>query len=183
MIIMHRDTILHDLPKQRYKAPIKQEVPSTTFFSEIKTLAILFVVVLVAVLVFTNIPLFIQALHNPSELSWLPRASADNRIANTLIQAQEDQEKIQALINQYKNADFVTQPLASDIQTTLQNNMKMYDFSFNTLPPTNRVIIKDIGLDVPLVHITHKAEGDFVAGDFDDELQSGVVKYPTTPAP
>jgi LPXTG-site transpeptidase (sortase) family protein len=60
------------------------------------------------------------------------------------------------------------------------NNIKL---SFNTLPPTNYLIIPDIGIQVKLVD-THMISNDILQKwDFESYLQQWVVKYPNTPDP
>jgi hypothetical protein len=61
--------------------------------------------------------------------------------------------------------------------------MKDYSFDFNIIPPTNRLIIWKINLDVPIVDSKYKKESDFTQWNFDEELENWVVKYPTTPLP
>jgi hypothetical protein len=65
----------------------------------------------------------------------------------------------------------------------LQQNLDSYDFSFNLLPPTNRLIIPAINLDVPLVETTLTNFSKVNETSFDTDLENGVVKYPTTPNP
>jgi hypothetical protein len=65
----------------------------------------------------------------------------------------------------------------------LQQNLDSYDFSFNLLPPTNRLIIPAINLDVPLVETSISNFDNVTETTFDPDLENGVVKYPTTPAP
>ncbi|MEI8008398.1 MAG: hypothetical protein WCI00_02990 [bacterium] len=45
-----------------------------------------------------------------------------------------------------------------------------YNFSFNTTPPVNRIIIPSLGLDVPIVVDESMAPVDFAKADFDKEL-------------
>jgi LPXTG-site transpeptidase (sortase) family protein len=65
----------------------------------------------------------------------------------------------------------------------LKKNMLDYSFDFNVLPPTNRIVINKINLDVPLIDSKYKNEVDFTQWNFNEELENGVVKYPTTPTP
>jgi hypothetical protein len=51
------------------------------------------------------------------------------------------------------------------------------------LPPTNRLIISSLGIDIPLVDSQYTDVKDFTIQNFDKELMNGVVKYPTTPVP
>ena len=65
----------------------------------------------------------------------------------------------------------------------LQQNLDSYDFSFNLLPPTNRLVIPAINLDVPLVETNVHDYKKFTETTFDADLENWVVKYPTTPNP
>ena len=65
----------------------------------------------------------------------------------------------------------------------LQQNLDSYDLSFNLLPPTNRLVIPAINLDVPLIESDINNYTDFTESTFDADLENGVVKYPTTPNP
>jgi hypothetical protein len=77
----------------------------------------------------------------------------------------------------------VEQEIATNMDHYLQQNLDSYDFSFNLLPPTNRLIIPAINLDVPLVETNINNYSDFTESTFDTDLENGVVKYPTTPNP
>lgn len=65
----------------------------------------------------------------------------------------------------------------------LSAKMKASVFQFNTLPPENRIIIPAIGVNAPIVDVSVTTEQKIRHGDFDTELYSGVVKYPSTPEP
>lgn len=65
----------------------------------------------------------------------------------------------------------------------LSAKMKTSSFQFNTLPPENRIIIPAIGVNAPIVDVSVTTEQKLKHGDFDQELYSGVVKYPSTPEP
>lgn len=171
----------HEYRPRFKKEEHKEE--KTTIFGELKLLIIIFVCVFVGTLVFTNAPLFMQSLLDETKTIWVPPSSENSDIATTIAKSQAKQAEIDALIEKYKSDNAIAKPLALSTQTILENKINNYDFTFNTLPPTNRVMIPKIWLDVPLIYLTHKAEWDFVAGDFDAELQQWVVKYPTTPAP
>lgn len=60
---------------------------------------------------------------------------------------------------------------------------KNHEITYNILPPTNRLIIPDLNINVPLVDAEANGRVDFSDESFDDELTQGVVKYPTTPKP
>ena len=75
------------------------------------------------------------------------------------------------------------QEVATDMDHYLQQNLDSYDFSFNLLPPTNRLIIPAINLDVPLVETNINNYENVTETTFNPDLENGVVKYPTTPNP
>jgi hypothetical protein len=54
----------------------------------------------------------------------------------------------------------------------LQHSLNSYEFSFNLLPPTNRLIIPAINLDVPLVESTATVYKDFTETSFDGDLEN-----------
>ena len=55
-------------------------------------------------------------------------------------------------------------------EETLQSHLMDYNFSFNTTPPVNRIIVPSIGLDVPIVVDETMKTNDFTEADFDKEL-------------
>ncbi len=133
-------------------------------------------------LVFTNANLFMHALglvHNDYDNQSLAFAQEiDSMIVDSAIERKQD-----AILEKYKDISITQNPVATNIGTVLENKLAQYDFNFNTLPPVDRLVVDGIALDVPLISVTEKSEGDFVRGDFDIELRDGVVKYPTTPMP
>lgn len=60
---------------------------------------------------------------------------------------------------------------------------KDYSFSYSLVPPGNRIFIPSIGVDAPIVDVSFASENKLKHGDFNSELYSGVVKYPSTPEP
>lgn len=70
------------------------------------------------------------------------------------------------------------------VESSLKQNLNSYHMEFNRLPPTNRLIIPAIGVDVPLLNPSYdKPIDQLTTDDFDAELYNGVIKYPTTPPP
>jgi len=93
-------------------------------------------------------------------------------------------KKVDSIISQYENNfDMVEKTTSPSLEQDLKSNMKVYDFDFNLLPPMDRLIVSKINLDVPLIDSKYKNENDFTQWNFDEELENGVVKYPTTPQP
>ncbi len=60
--------------------------------------------------------------------------------------------------------------LAPSTEETLQSHLMDYNFSFNTVPPVDRIIVPSLGLDVPIISNEHMAPVDFAKADFDKEL-------------
>lgn len=75
------------------------------------------------------------------------------------------------------------QELSVSMQEFLKQKEESQTFDFNLLPPTNRLIIPDLNLNVPLIDSEVDASIDVSEHAFDQELEKGVVKYPTTPTP
>lgn len=81
----------------------------------------------------------------------------------------------------YKTEDFVGKDSTSN---NLQENLSSYNLDFNTLPPTDRVIIPKINVNTPFLQSSFTKNIDSVTKeDFDKDLYHGVVQYPTTPYP
>ena len=108
--------------------------------------------------------------------------SDDNTISSVMNEADQQDQEMQWLLAMYqKNADATT--VTPSLEETLQSRLMDYDFSFNTTPPVNRILVPSLGLDVPIVANENMDAKDFAAADFDEQLNEWVVKYPTTPAP
>ena len=165
------------------------EEPKKSFRKEIRTFVLLFGFIFVGILVFTNLNLFaanFRALFEdevkPTEPISMSIVSEDNNISTIVDTAEKNDVEIQWLLKNYeKTADATT--LAPSTEEILQSHLMDYGFSFNTVPPVNRLIVPSLGLDVPLVIAENKDAKDFTKADFYDELEKWIVKYPTTPAP
>lgn len=75
--------------------------------------------------------------------------------------------------------DFVgMQALNSELSQWLNS----YDLDFNTLPPSDRVIIPKLNINAPLVQSSFtKHIEQITTEDLDKDLFNGIVQYPTTP--
>lgn len=69
------------------------------------------------------------------------------------------------------------------LENTLKSKLDSYELTFNTLPPTNRLIITSLQMDVPIVDASFKAGQANDKGTYEQELYQWVVKYPSTPIP
>jgi len=155
-------------------------------FKEIKILWLIFWISLIFILVFTNAQLFFwNILESFSDKKQLidrnkDNINEDNSISSFIKHREEAVESVQELIRKYKNQEAFTKSITSSSKSVLKNKLKSYDFKFNTLPPTDRIIISSISVDVPLVSTNYKEMEDFTKWNFDEELKQWIVKYPTT---
>jgi hypothetical protein len=60
-----------------------------------------------------------------------------------------------------KNSNIIEKATSLNTQQALRLKLKSYDFDFNVLPPTDRLIISKINLDIPLVDSKYKNKVDF----------------------
>ena len=155
-------------------------------FRELKVLGLIFTILFLGTYLITNAQLVIDNFNDyfntPDEVHWI----SQNTITATFTQnasARENSVNIDKLIKQYGSVVSLQQEVATNIDSYLQQNLNNYEFSFNILPPTNRLIIPAINLDVPLIESNFKDSAQFTETTFDEDLENGVVKYPTTPDP
>ena len=179
---------------------LKQEKKKSilyTFASEIKVFTIIFVIVFVISSVTTNAQLYSEAFGDLiDQLSgsventiraWAPswashtsskqkEISAENLIKKMAI------EQIDTTVQSLgitRDKDFV----ATDITNShLKQDLDSYMMTFNTLPPTDRIIIPDLDVNVPLLQSSFTNNiTQITKEDMDKDLYKGVVQYPTTP--
>lgn len=169
------------------KKPINN---TNSIFKEVKTLIIIFCIVFVSMLIFTNINLFANSLsssldlNNPKPVrSRDDNAQIDGSISTIIESNSKRLEETQSLIDQFSTYTQIEKSISPSTESLLQERLKKYEFDFNTLPPTNRLIIPSLSMDIPLVDSQYKDAKDFTIQNFDKELMNGVVKYPTTPYP
>ena len=154
------------------------------FFNELKILWLIFTVLFLLTYLVTNAQLVIDNFNDrfsPNEVQSISEETSSFNSEH--LSAEDSAEKVDALIEQYWDIISVQQDIATDMDHFLQHNLNSYEFSFNLLPPTNRLIIPAINLDVPLVETSIANYRDFTESTFDDDLENWVVKYPTTPSP
>lgn len=156
---------------------------------EIRTFVFFFGGVFVTILVFTNLnlfaanfrALFAEEIHPSAPIS-SSIVSEDNNISSIVDVAEKNDIEIQWLLKNYQQTTDVN-TLTPSTEEILQSHLMEYNFSFNTVPPVNRIIVPSLWLDVPIVTAEHMDVTDFTKANFDDELNEWIVKYPTTPAP
>lgn len=139
-------------------------------------------------LVVTNLNLFVTSFtnlfdHSISRVQDVnPGDAAQGNDIASLMGQNPDSPEVQALLAKYQS--WVNNQNVTDApETFLRSKLKDYPFDFNTLPPVNKIVIPSLGLDVPIIEPKSMTADDFIKANFDDELNSGVVKYPTTPDP
>lgn len=158
----------------------------SSFLKELKILWLIFTVLFLWTYLVTNAQLVIDNVSDhfsPNEIRWI---SKDNINSAFIINQEISPEKaaeVDALIKTYWDKLSLQQEIATDMDHFLQRNLDNYEFSFNLLPPTNRIIIPSINLDVPLVQTNINNYDNFNESTFDADLENWVVKYPTTPNP
>ncbi len=151
-------------------------------FSELKVLWLIFTVLFLWTYLITNAQLVIDNFNDrfaPNEVYWI----SENDINSSFNSNHKSSQQVENLIEQYEGIVSIQQEVATDMDHYLQKNLDSYDFSFNLLPPTNRLIIPAINLDVPLVESSLTSNKDWTETSFDSDLENWVVKYPTTPNP
>lgn len=155
------------------------------FLNEVKTISIIFVITFVWMLLFTNAQMFFSFdKESPTTVERNQETiQVDNTISKQVDSTAEKKLELESLLSQYDSSDALVKQTADTLQESLESKMKTYSFDFNTVPPTNRLIIWKINLDVPIVNSQYKREADFTQWNFDAELENWVVKYPTTPEP
>lgn len=161
----------------------KRRFSISHIFWEIKVLWLIFIVLFLWTYLVTNAQLIIDNFSDrfySKEIRWF---SQDKANSSFLKISNKKSEEIENLVQRYEWTISIEHEIAPDLEQLLQINLSEYDFSFNLLPPTNRLIIPAINLDVPLVNTEIANYSDFNESTFDADLENGVVKYPTTPNP
>ena len=155
-------------------------------FKELKVLGLIFTVLFLWTYLITNAQLVIDNFtdrFSPNEVSWISESDINSSFGSQHWISQNSMLEVENLVEQYEGVVSLEQDVATDMDHYLQQNLDSYEFSFNLLPPTNRLIIPSINLDVPLVESSVTTYKDFTETSFDSDLENWVVKYPTTPNP
>ena len=155
-------------------------------FKEIKVLWLIFTVLFLWTYLVTNAQLIIDNFNDhfsPNEIHGILEDETNTSFNYQHKSAKKNIIEVENLVSQYEWIVSLEQDIATDMDHYLQQNLDSYDFSFNLLPPTNRLIIPSINLDVPLVESSVAIYKDFTETSFDSDLENWVVKYPTTPNP
>ena len=162
---------------------------NTKIFSELKVLIILFFIVFSAFFFFTNAKLVLITVNdvvwNEENISIdMMQELEEHTSADTT--NLEKQEKLAALESNFENLQKTNreeQEMALTMQEELDKRQETHELNFNILPPTNRLIIPSLNINVPLIDVPAIDGESFENANFDDELMQWVVKYPTTANP
>lgn len=185
---MYYTTVDHLAQKTSYS---RKKYKAVSIFREIKLLILFWSFAFVGVTIFTNAQLFLASVENvfwnekiasPEEIR--QKVEQDNSISSIVDYQHQKEESVDQLIQQYQTEmsdDAI--PLAQDVEDILSENVKWYDFSFNTLPPTNRLIVPKFSVDDPIIISKYTNMKEFIYKNYNEELKQWVVKYPTTPEP
>lgn len=161
----------------------KRRFSISAIFNELKILCLIFIVLFLGTYLVTNAQLIIDNFSdhfNTKAIHWFSADKANSTLFNL---SHNSSNEIDQLVEKYEWIVSLEQEIAPNLEKLLQNNLNNYDFSFNLLPPTNRLIIPTINLDVPLINTEISNYSDFNESTFDADLENWVVKYPTTPNP
>jgi len=155
----------------------KKKRSNQNFLNEIKVFILIIGISSFFLLIFTNAQLFfggIVDIFSPEKESILDRDEnnivQDNSIATMVQTSAEEIKSIHKMIDKFKSNNTEEKNISYSSESELKSKVKDYPFTFNTLPPTNRLIIPSHNLDIPLITSEYKEMEDFNNGKFDDEL-------------
>jgi len=185
---MHHITVDH-LAQATYNTRRKHKFFG--FLREIKLLIVFLAIAFVGVTVFTNAQLFlasVSSLFTPEKSVSIENirniVEQDSSISSIIDYQYQKEQQIDDLIEKYQSDDSeLAIPLAQNMEELLAENVKSYDFTFNTLPPTNRLIVPRFNVDDPIIISKYTNMKDFIYKNYNEELKEWIVKYPTTPEP
>lgn len=177
---MHLDDVLNHHGKKKLNF--------RDFIKEIRIFLIFFFIVAIVMMIVTNLNLFVASFgnlfdHSIAKVEDVQKSdvSQGNDISSLLDQ-KTDTPEVKALLAKYQSG-IDNQNVTDAPESLLRAKLKNYPFNFNTLPPVNKIVITTLGLDVPIIEPKSMTAEDFITANFDEELNNGVVKYPTTPDP
>lgn len=158
---------------------------------EMKIFIIIFLIVLSAFFFFTNAKLVLFTFNDtfvtePEESVEIMTEDFQEHSSAQEINLVDKQEKILALeesFDKIQKNKREEQNLALSMEEFLDKKQETHTLNFNTLPPTNRLIIPSLNVNVPLIDAVANWVVDLANANYDEELMQGVVKYPTTAEP
>lgn len=169
MTLDHLDTMTQ---KKRNRAKF------FSYFREIKLFIIFFSVSALILKIFTNAQLFTASLENAldfsetTEVQDIKQNMYQTNSISSIIDVQSTKEKeIQETLNHYASDDNIAIPLAKDPELFLSEQLKSYDFKFNTLPPTNRLIVPKFSVNDPIIISKYSNMDEFIYKNYNEELK------------
>jgi len=167
----------------------REQKKFVSFFHEIKIFALIFGFAFFGITIFTNANVFMASLTETFNLGgkwmWFDAKSLlhqDNSISNIMNNQEAKDKETNAIIAQYSGS-VNNQEIAKDSNQMLSENLKSYQFDFNVLPPSNRLIIPKFDVNDPIIISQFTNMDEFIYKNYNEELKKWVVKYPTTPSP
>ena len=114
-------------------------------------------------LLFTNAQVFfsLDKATTPTVERTPENIQVDNKISKQVDSTAEKKLELENLLLAYDSSDALVKQTTDTLEESLEEKMKSYSFEFNTVPPTNRLIISKINLDVPIVNSQYKNASDF----------------------
>lgn len=161
--------------------------PVSPIMKEIGLFAGIFASVFVVSIVFVNANLFYHAIKGVfSEAKAESYVFTSDSVANMM----QNTNELDSFLKENEN-DSALQAIKKDRTLFVSSREKMestlestdHKFSYSLVPPGHRIFIPAIWVDAPIIDISAASEEKLKRGDFDKELFSGVVKYPSTPEP
>lgn len=140
---------------------IRPKLANIARLSELKTLIILFVVVFSGFFFFTNAQLVFATINDTFNTPQTPSLQLLQETEEHFsAQAQEAQEEkltvLEEKFAQIQKNQRAEKDLALSLQSFLDQKQETHTLNFNTLPPTNRLIIPDLNINVPLIDVPAK---------------------------
>lgn len=152
---------------------------------EAKAVVVIFLVILSWFYFFTNAQLVFYTFYdvfasaNAVDLSQISETLVHNAAGEN---KEERLSQLESRFEEIQKQVFSGEQLALGMEEFIATE-DSHAIDYNILPPTNRLIIPDLNINVPLIDAEANGRVDFSNEDFDDELTKWVVKYPTTPTP
>ena len=128
--------------------------------------------------IFSNINVFVASfedtlnINTPAQTEDVKNTMYQNGSISSIIDKQQAHEtEIKSLIGKYVSPENSPQPLTKDPEVFLAEHLKGYDFKFNTLPPTNRLIVSKFGVNDPIVVSKYTNMDEFIYKNYNEELK------------
>jgi hypothetical protein len=155
----------------------REQKKFVSFFHEIKIFALIFGFAFFGVTIFTNANVFMASLTetlnfggNMSGFDARSLLHQDNSISSIMDNQAAKDAEVNAIIAKY-SGDVDGQDIAKDSNQMLSENLKSYQFDFNTLPPSNRLIIPKFDVNDPIIVSQFTNMDEFIYKNYNEELK------------